>query len=106
MYLNVIGVNKDLVAVNLSLYVVLIGIGELDRIVGVTDGLGRRELIQNCRKADRNMVGCVKAGLLQIILFQRNGEVGISARLSGNIDRVIGSGNLREVFVIFIFEGE
>ena len=47
MYLNVIGVNENLVAVNLALYVVLIGIGELDRLVGVTDGLGGSVLIQN-----------------------------------------------------------
>lgn len=44
-YLNVIGVNKYLVTVNLALYVIFIGIGELDRIVGVTDGLGRRVLV-------------------------------------------------------------
>ena len=41
---------------------------------------------------------------MQICLFQRNGEVSISACLSGNLDRIIGSGDLSKIFVVGIFK--
>ena len=56
MYLNVIGIDIYLVTVNLTLDVVLIGVGELDRLVRITDKLGSSVLIQNSGKLDRYMI--------------------------------------------------
>ena len=60
MYLNMIGVNENLIAVNLTLYVVFVGISELDRFVWVAYGLSCRVLVQHCGKLDCDVVCGIK----------------------------------------------
>ena len=52
------------------------------------------------------MIRSIKIGIFQVFHFQRNGKVGIFALLGSNFNRVVRGGNLSNVVVIGIFEGQ